>query len=126
MIEVTGLTKRYHHLVAVDGISFRVEPGEVLGFLGPNGAGKTTTMRIVTGALPATSGTVSVGGIDVFEQPLLVKRRIGYLPEVPPLYDELEPLSYLRFVARLKGLRGGKLDELSLLFVSGAHHQNSE
>ena len=105
MIEVANLTKRYHKLVAVDDISFQVARGEVLGFLGPNGAGKTTTMRILTGALPATSGRVEVAGYNVFEKPLQVKRRVGYLPEVPPLYDELDTASFLRFVARLKGLK---------------------
>jgi len=104
MIEVAHLTKRYHKLVAVDDISFRVERGEVLGFLGPNGAGKTTTMRILTGALPATSGKVAVAGFDVFDAPLQVKRRVGYLPEVPPLYEELDVDAYLRFVARLKAV----------------------
>lgn len=111
MIEVSGLVKRYHDLVAVDHIQFRVDRGEVLGFLGPNGAGKTTTMRILTGALPATSGKVVVDGFDVFESPLEVKRRIGYLPEVPPLYQDLDTSSFLRFVGRLKGLRGRKLEE---------------
>jgi ABC-2 type transport system ATP-binding protein len=106
MIEVTNLSKRYHKLVAVDGISFRVDRGEVLGFLGPNGAGKTTTMRILTGALPATSGLVKVAGYNVFEQGLEVKQRIGYLPEIPPLYDEMDVGAYLRFVGRLKGVRG--------------------
>lgn len=106
MIEVTNLVKRFRDLVAVDGISFRVEKGEVLGFLGPNGAGKTTTMRILTGASPATSGKAVVAGFDVFEQPLEVKRRVGYLPEQPPLYDDLDTRSYLLFVARIKGLRG--------------------
>jgi ABC-2 type transport system ATP-binding protein len=106
MIEVTNLVKRYRDLVAVDGISFSVAKGEVLGFLGPNGAGKTTTMRILTGASPATSGKAMVAGFDVFEQPLEVKRRVGYLPEQPPLYDDLDTLSYLRFVSRIKGLRG--------------------
>jgi ABC-2 type transport system ATP-binding protein len=104
MIEVSNLVKRYHQLVAVDGISFKVERGEVLGFLGPNGAGKTTTMRILTGALPATAGKVSVAGFDVFEKPLEVKRKIGYLPEFPPLYEELLVDAYLRFVGRLKGI----------------------
>jgi ABC-2 type transport system ATP-binding protein len=105
MIEVSNLTKRYHDLVAVDNLSFQVAKGEVLGFLGPNGAGKTTTMRILTGALPATAGKVEVAGYNVFEQPLQVKRRVGYLPEVPPLYEELDPVAYLLFVGRLKGLR---------------------
>jgi ABC-2 type transport system ATP-binding protein len=109
MIEVVNLTKRYQKLLAVSDISFRVERGEVLGFLGPNGAGKTTTMRILTGALPATSGRVEVAGFNVFEQPMQVKRRVGYLPEVPPLYDELDAAAYLRFVARLKGVRRARL-----------------
>ena len=109
MIEVTNLSKRYHKLVAVDGISFRVDQGEVLGFLGPNGAGKTTTMRILTGALPATSGLVKVAGHNVFEEALEVKQRVGYLPEIPPLYDEMDVGAYLRFVGRLKGVRGKDL-----------------
>ena len=104
MIEVSRLTKRYRDLVAVDDLSFTVGKGEVVGFLGPNGAGKSTTMRILTGFLPATSGTARVAGFDVFEEPLEVKRRIGYLPEQPPVYDALTPRSYLRFCASLKGL----------------------
>ncbi|HYQ82102.1 MAG TPA: ABC transporter ATP-binding protein [Anaeromyxobacteraceae bacterium] len=104
MIEVSRLTKRYRDLVAVDDLSFTVGKGEVVGFLGPNGAGKSTTMRILTGFLPATSGTAKVAGFDVFEEPLEVKRRIGYLPEQPPVYDALTPRSYLRFCASLKGL----------------------
>jgi ABC-2 type transport system ATP-binding protein len=96
MIEVSNLVKRYHRLVAVDGISFKVDKGEVLGFLGPNGAGKTTTMRILTGALPATSGKVDVAGYDVFEQPLQVKKRVGYLAEVPPLYEDMDTSSFSR------------------------------
>jgi ABC-2 type transport system ATP-binding protein len=109
MIEVETLTKRYRELVAVDGLSFRVEKGEVIGFLGPNGAGKSTTMRILTGFLPATSGTARVAGFDVFEQPLEVKRRIGYLPENPPVYPDLTPREYLRFCAGLKGLPGKRV-----------------
>jgi ABC-2 type transport system ATP-binding protein len=104
MIEVSRLTKRYRDLVAVDDLSFTVGKGEVVGFLGPNGAGKSTTMRILTGFLPATSGTARVAGFDVFEEPLEVKRRVGYLPEQPPVYDALTPRSYLRFCASLKGL----------------------
>src|SRR5439155_23815833 len=87
-----------------DGVSFQVEQGEVLGFLGPNGAGKTTTMRIITGYMPATDGTVRVDGFDVFEKPLDVRRRIGYLPENPPLYLDMTVSSYLRFVAKIKGV----------------------
>ena len=109
MIEVQGLTKRYHRLTAVNGISFKVKEGEVLGFLGPNGAGKTTTMRILTGSLPATAGKVQVAGFDVFEQPMQVKRRVGYLPENPPLYDELDTSAFLRFAGSIKGLSGHRL-----------------
>ncbi len=104
MIEVSGLTKRYRDRLAVDDLSFRVERGEVVGFLGPNGAGKSTTLRILTGYLPATSGTARVAGFDVFEQPLEVKRRVGYLPETPPVYPDLTPRAYLGFVAGLKGV----------------------
>jgi ABC-2 type transport system ATP-binding protein len=109
MIEVQGLTKRYGDLVAVDGISFRVEKGEILGFLGPNGAGKTTVMRILTGFLPATSGKAIVAGYDVFERPMEVKRRIGYLPETPPVYMEMTVRGYLSFVGRMKEIPPARL-----------------
>ena len=109
MIEVRNLTKRYRDLAAVDDISFDVGKGEILGFLGRNGAGKTTTMRILAGFLPATSGTAKVAGFDVFEQPLEVKRRIGYLPENPPVYPDMTVAGYLRFVAEIKGLTGNKI-----------------
>ena len=104
MIKVESVTKRYGPNTAVNNISFEVERGEIVGFLGPNGAGKTTTMRILTGFLPPTSGTASVGGFDVQESPIEVKRRIGYLPEAPPLYPEMEVSAYLRFVAGIKGI----------------------
>ncbi len=104
MIEVDQLTKRYGSVKAIDSVSFQVEKGEILGFLGPNGAGKTTTMRILTCFLPATEGTARVGGFDVFTHPMEVKRRIGYLPENPPLYDEMTVDSYLEFVAKIKGV----------------------
>ncbi len=104
MIEVSHLTKRFRDRVAVDDLSFTVEKGEVIGFLGPNGAGKSTTMRILTGFLPATSGTAKVTGFDVFEEPLEVKRRIGYLPENPPVYPDMTPRAYLVFCAGLKQL----------------------
>ena len=107
MIEVEQLTKRYGSVKAIDNVSFRVEKGEILGFLGPNGAGKTTTMRILTCFLPATEGTARVAGFDVFNQPMEVKRRIGYLPENPPLYNEMTVDSYLDFVARIKGVDSG-------------------
>lgn len=103
MIEVENLSKVYNGRKAVDGISFRVEKGEVLGFLGPNGAGKTTTMRILTCYMPSTDGTARVAGYDVFEDSLEVRRRIGYLPESPPLYPEMTVESYLHFVAKIKG-----------------------
>ncbi len=109
MIEVSHLTKRYRELVAVDDLSFTVQKGEVVGFLGPNGAGKSTTMRILTGFLPASSGSVKVAGFDVFEQPLDVKRRVGYLPENPPVYDSLTARAYLRFCGEMKGIRKGAL-----------------
>jgi len=104
MIDCQGLTKTYGRLRAVDDLSFRVQPGEVLGFLGPNGAGKTTTMRIVAGFLPATEGRVRVCGFDVEEQATEAKRRIGYLPEGAPSYPEMTPRSFLTFVARARGL----------------------
>jgi ABC-2 type transport system ATP-binding protein len=104
MIEVESLTKRYGRTTAVDGVSFRVERGEILGFLGPNGAGKTTTMRILTCYLPPTEGTARVAGYDVFSQPMEVKRRVGYLPETPPLYPDMSVREYLDFCARIKGV----------------------
>ena len=112
MIEVTHLTKRYRERVAVDRLNFSVAEGEILGFLGPNGAGKSTTMKILTGFLPPSEGVAKVAGFDVFEQPLEVKRRIGYLPETPPLYPEMSVAGYLKFVASLKGLpsRGVKAE----------------
>src|SRR3989441_5288327 len=104
MIEVQHLTKRYGDLTAVSTISFSVASGQILGFLGPNGAGKTTTMRIITGFMPATSGTVVIDGLDSFRQSLEARRRIGYLPESPPLYNEMRVRGYLRFVAKLRGV----------------------
>ena len=109
MISVENLTKRYASKTAIDGMSFRVEKGEILGFLGPNGAGKTTTMRIITGYMPSTDGTVKVDGVDVADQPLEVRRRIGYLPENPPLYPEMTVKAYLQFVAKLKGASGARV-----------------
>ncbi len=109
MIEVSRITKRYGAHSAIEDVTFSVAKGEVLAFLGPNGAGKTTTMRILTGFLPATSGSARVAGFDCFEQPMEVKRRIGYLPEHPPVYHELTVTEYLTFVGRLKGLRGADL-----------------
>ncbi len=117
MIKVEGLTKRYARNIAVDNISFEVEKGQVVGFLGPNGAGKTTTMRVLTCFMPPTSGTASVAGFDVQQSPMEVKRRIGYLPETPPLYPDMEVVEYLDFVGRIKGLSPAdlpkRIDEVS-------------
>ena len=109
MIRVQELTKRYARNTAVDHISFEVQKGQIVGFLGPNGAGKTTTMRMLTCFLPPTSGTANVAGFDVLEAPMEVKRRIGYLPEIPPLYEEMRTADYLAFVGKIKGLRGPEL-----------------
>jgi len=111
VISVENLTKRYATKTAIESMSFRVEKGEILGFLGPNGAGKTTTMRIITGYMPSTDGTVKVDGFDVADQPLEVRRRIGYLPENPPLYPEMTVIGYLKFVAKLKGAGGAKVQD---------------
>jgi ABC-2 type transport system ATP-binding protein len=111
MLEVRNLTKRYGDIVAVRDISFSASQGQILGFLGPNGAGKTTTMRILTGFLPATSGTAKVAGFDVFTESAEVRRRIGYLPENPPLYTEMTAEAYLRFVARIKGMARNTIED---------------
>ena len=113
MISVENLTKRYANKTAIDGVSFQVEKGEILGFLGPNGAGKTTTMRMITGYMPASGGTIKIDGYDVADQPLEVRRRIGYLPENPPLYTEMKVYNYLQFVGKLKGVStSGLRDEV--------------
>lgn len=109
MIKVEGLTKRYARTVAVDGISFEVKKGQIVGFLGPNGAGKTTTMRVLTCFMPPSAGKAEVAGFDVVEHPMQVKRRIGYLPETPPLYPEMSIRDYLMFVGRLKGVSSAEL-----------------
>jgi ABC-2 type transport system ATP-binding protein len=109
MIKVEGLSKRYARNIAVDDVSFEVQRGQIVGFLGPNGAGKTTTMRILTCFLPPTSGSANVAGFDVMQQPMEVKKRIGYLPEVPPLYPDMEVVEYLTFVGRLKGIKRSEL-----------------
>lgn len=110
MISVEHLTKRYGAFLAVDGLSFEIGEGHVYGFLGPNGAGKSTTMNIMAGCLSATAGRVLIDGYDIFEEPEKAKRRIGYLPEQPPLYLNETPAEYLRFVGEAKGLRGGALE----------------
>jgi len=129
MIEVQGLTKEYGRFRAVDDLSFRVTPGEVLGFLGPNGAGKTTTMRIVAGFLPPTAGRVLVSGFDIETQAVEAKRRIGYLPEGAPSYPEMTPRSFLEFIADARGMspaaRRQRLDEVfQLLHLESVLHQN--
>jgi ABC-2 type transport system ATP-binding protein len=111
MIEVKGLTKFYKHIKAIEDVSFTVERGDIVGFLGPNGAGKTTTMKIITGFMPPDSGTAKVAGFDVFEQPMEVKKRIGYLPENPPLYNDMTVNDYLKFVASIKGVESKKIND---------------
>ncbi len=103
MLEVTNLIKKYGDKVAVDDVSFSVKEGEIIGFLGPNGAGKTTTMNIITGYLSASSGTVKMDGDDILEKPIQVKKKIGFLPETPPLYGDMTVYEYLTFVYELRG-----------------------
>ncbi len=105
MVYVHNLTKRYGSLVAVENLSFKLDRGDVLGFLGPNGAGKTTTMRIITGYMPPTKGTVHIEGVDIFDNPLQAKKMIGYLPENPPLYLDMTVAEYLDFVADIKQVK---------------------
>ena len=104
MIEVNNLVKNYGKYQAVRGISFKVENGEILGFLGPNGAGKSTTMNMITGYISATEGTVTIDGYDILKNPMEAKRRIGYLPEIPPVYMDMTVTEYLKFVSELKGV----------------------
>jgi ABC-2 type transport system ATP-binding protein len=111
MIEVKNLVKSYGNFVAVKGISFKAENGSILGFLGPNGAGKTTTMRIITGFMPATAGTVLIDGLDIFANSLAARAKIGYLPESPPLYTDMRVEGYLRFVAKLRGVANAKIND---------------
>lgn len=110
-LDVMGLTKQYRDLTAVDNISFSVKKGEIVGFLGPNGAGKSTTMKMLAGFLPASAGRAKVAGYDVLDSPMQVKRRLGYLPETPPVYPDLTVREYLSFVGKLKGLSGAKLKD---------------
>src|SRR3954471_13477178 len=111
MIEVQNLTKNYGSRQAIRGLNFTVNKGEVVGFLGPNGAGKSTTMKIITGYMAPSTGSVKVAGFDVFESPLEVKRRIGYLPETPPVYLDMYVREYLTYVARLKGVEKDRLEK---------------
>jgi ABC-2 type transport system ATP-binding protein len=119
MIDVQNLTKDYGARRAIDGISFKVERGEVLGFLGPNGAGKTTTMRIITGYMPPTGGTVTIDGYDVFRQSLEARKRIGYLPESVPLYTDMTVWAYLDFMAKVKGVpRQGRREQIERVMTA--------
>ena len=111
MIEVKNLTKKYGGNVAVDDVSFKIRGGKIYGFLGPNGAGKSTTMNIIAGSLAATSGSVLINGCDICNDPIEAKKQIGYLPEIPPLYADMTPEEYLRFVARAKGVKPVKIDK---------------
>ncbi len=116
MLEVKNVTKNYGSLRAVDGVSFRLDKGEALGLLGPNAAGKTTLMRIMAGYLPADGGSVLLDGMDIAESPVAVKRRLGYLPEIPPLYNDMTVKSYLLFASEIKGVpkqaRASRADEV--------------
>jgi len=128
VIEVRELSKHYGDVVAVENISFRAEQGVILGFLGPNGAGKTTTMRMLTCYLPPSQGEAKVAGFDVSEESREVRKRIGYLPEQPPVYHDMTVKAYLRFVAKIKGVSSsalnGRLDE-TMEKTGIAHHQNT-
>jgi gliding motility-associated transport system ATP-binding protein len=131
MIKVESLTKMFGAKRAVDGISFNVERGEVLGFLGPNGAGKSTTMRMITGFFPPTSGRLSVGGFDVVEQPIPAKRLIGYLPENAPAYTDMTVQGFLNFAAEIRGLRGEARKKavqraIEMCFLESVRHQSVE
>lgn len=111
MIKIKNLSKKFGHLTAVEDVSFEVQPGEVLGFLGPNGAGKSTTMKMITGFLAPTTGSIEVCGFDVSEKPIEAKKRIGYLPEGAPSYGEMTPVQYLEFIAQVRQLTGqNKID----------------
>lgn len=108
MIEVHNLTKQYGHFTAVDRITFKAEPGEIVGLLGPNGAGKTTTMRMLTGFMPPTEGTAKIAGFDIFEDSLEVRRRVGYLPERVPIYPDMTVKGYITFWAQLRGVKNSR------------------
>lgn len=129
MIKVENLVKAFGPKLAVDGVSFTVERGEVLGFLGPNGAGKSTTMRMLTGFIPPTSGRITIGGFDVVENPIEAKRLIGYLPENAPAYTDMTVIGFLRFAAELRGLRGAARDKavervIEMCFLESVRHQS--
>ncbi len=132
MIEVKNLTKRYGDKLAVNDISFSVEDGEILGFLGPNGAGKSTTMNMLTGYISSTSGQALINGVDILEDPIKAKENIGYLPELPPLYQDMTVKGYLNFVYDLKkmqaapeGASAGRVRSVQGHGCAGSDHQAS-
>lgn len=129
MIKVENLVKAFGPKLAVNGVSFTVERGEVLGFLGPNGAGKSTTMRMVTGFIPPTAGRVTIGGFDIVENPIAAKRLVGYLPENAPAYTDMTVSGFLRFAAELRGLRGSSRERaveraIEMCFLDSVKHQS--
>jgi ABC-2 type transport system ATP-binding protein len=131
MIEAIDLAKSFGAIRAVDGVTFTVERGEILGFIGPNGAGKSTTMKILTGFLAPSAGTARIGGHDIRAEPLAAKRLFGYLPETGPLYQEMTVLTFLGFIAELRGLRGAAaaaaLDRVfAICHLDGVRHQPLE
>jgi len=128
MIEIQNLTKYYGEIKAIENVNFSVSKGEILGFLGPNGAGKSTTMNIITGYIPSTSGTVTVDGYDIMENPREVKKRIGYMPELPPLYLDMTVTDFLDFCARLKEVdkkawKSQKEDIMELVKITHVQHR---
>src|SRR5678815_4837282 len=131
MIEIRNLTKRFSGHTAVDGLSFTVQQGEVLGFLGPNGAGKSTTMKMLTGFLAPTSGSASIAGHDIENEPMAAKKKLGYLPEGAPAYPDMTPAGFLDFVADIRGLAGSsKKDRIAevvrQVHLEGVLHQRIE
>ncbi|MBU3177412.1 ABC transporter ATP-binding protein [Clostridium estertheticum] len=118
MIEMENVTKRYGNQVALDGLNLTVKKGEILGFLGPNGAGKSTAMNILTGYISATNGNVRIDGIDILENPEAVKKKIGYLPEIPPLYLDMTVEEYLKFVFRIKKVKSDSIEQSMIKIMS--------
>src|SRR5215213_4425339 len=131
MINVRNIKKAFRPKIAVNGISFTVEKGEVLGFLGPNGAGKSTTMRMITGFIPPTQGTIAIGGFDIVDNPIPAKRLIGYLPENAPSYADMTVRGFLKFSAELRGLTGDAQRKavsrvVEMCFLEPVLHQSVE
>lgn len=124
LVSVKNLSKKFGNFTAVENVSFSVDKGEVLGFLGPNGAGKSTTMRMATGYLPPTEGTVTICGHDILENPLEAQKQIGYLPEGGPLYNDMTAASFLKFIAQIRGLKGSKLKERMDYVIENLHLNN--